>query len=31
MDENAIKRTALVMVRRAILERFPRGRERRAA
>ena len=30
MDERAIRRAALVTVRRAILERFPPGRERRA-
>jgi len=30
MDENAIRREALVTLRRAILERFPPGRERTA-
>jgi len=30
MDEKAIRRAALVTVRRAILERFPPGRERDA-
>jgi hypothetical protein len=30
MDAKAIRRAALITLRRAILERFPPGRERRA-
>ena len=30
MDEKAIRRAALITLRRAIYERFPRGPERRA-
>ena len=30
MDEKAIRRAALITLRRAICERFPPGRERRA-